>query len=204
MRRNGFTLIEVAIASVVTSMVAAAVIGTIQAVTDSTLALDSAAQSMARLARADGRVADHANRARLALMQNAQEVLLWLPTEPFANTANNTSDYDTIHGNELAWYVMDPSAGTLTLQCVENRNDRTTYGLSTNWAGLRSTLQAQSALTTTSILEGLASGGFRVEDSDACSVRRFSFDGILNDEQGGLHVQLGGRMPNGQRHPDCP
>ena len=65
MKRRGFTLIEVAIASLITTVVAGAVIGTIRAITESTYALDIAAQAMARVARADARFADHANRARM-------------------------------------------------------------------------------------------------------------------------------------------
>ena len=204
MKRRGFTLIEVAIASLITTVVAGAVIGTIRAITESTYALDIAAQAMARVARADARFADHANRARMILDQSTLEILLWLPTEPFTSSATNTSDYDSIQGNELAWYVMNTSAGTLSLVYTTNRNDRTKYSLSTNWANLRTALTSQGALTTIAVLEGLASGGFRVQDSDSCSVRRFSFDGYLSDDLGGLNVQLSGRALNGQNHPDCP
>ena len=204
MKRRGFTLIEVAIASLITTVVAGAVIGTIRAITESTYALDIAAQAMARVARADARFADHANRARMILDQSTLEILLWLPTEPFTSSATNTSDYDSIQGNELAWYVMNTSAGTLSLVYTANRNDRTKYSLSTNWANLRTALTSQGALTTIAVLEGLASGGFRVQDSDPCSVRRFSFDGYLSDDLGGLNVQLSGRALNGQNHPDCP
>ncbi len=204
MKRRGFTLIEVMIASLITTVVAGAVIGTIRAVTDCTQALDISAQAMSRVARADARIADHANRARMILQQSTLEILLWLPTEPFTSSATNTSDYDSIQGNELAWYVMNTSAGTLSLVYTTNRNDHTKYSLSTNWANLRTALTSQGALTTIAVLEGLASGGFRVQDSDSCSVRRFSFDGYLKDDLGGLNVQLSGRALNGQNHPDCP
>ena len=204
MKRRGFTLIEVAIASLITTVVAGAVIGTIRAITESTYALDIAAQAMARVARADARFADHANRARMILDQSTLEILLWLPTEPFTSSATNTSDYDSIQGNELAWYVMNTSTGTLSLVYTTNRNDHTKYSLSTNWENLRTSLTSQGALTTIAVLEGLASGGFRVQDSDSCSVRRFSFDGYLKDDLGGLNVQLSGRALNGQNHPDCP
>jgi prepilin-type N-terminal cleavage/methylation domain-containing protein len=139
MKHRGFTVIELLIASVITSMVAAAVIGTMQAVTGSMQQQDLAADAMARAARAEARIADHVNRARLVLAQDADEVALWLPTEPFTSSATNTSDYDTINANELAWYVVDASTGTLTLKYLANRGDRTTYGLSTNWSSLRTT-----------------------------------------------------------------
>jgi prepilin-type N-terminal cleavage/methylation domain-containing protein len=204
MKRHGFTVIELLIASVITSMVAAAVISTMQAVTGSMEQQDLAADAMARAARAEARLADHVNRARLVLAQDADEVALWLPTEPFTSSATNTRDYDAINANELAWYVMDASTGNLTLKYLTNRNDRTAYGLSTNWSSLRTTLQMQQKLTSVCVIEGLAAGQFRVEDADPCSSGRFTFDGAMTDARGGLALQLGGPLPNRQRHPDCP
>lgn len=204
MKRHGFTVIELLIASVITSMVAAAVISTMQAVTGSMEQQDLAADALARAARAEARVADHVNRARLILLQDADEVALWLPTEPFTSSATNTSDYDAINANELAWYVMDASTGNLTLKYLTNRSDRTTYGLSTNWSSLRTTLQMQQKLTSVCVLEGLATGQFRVEDGDPCSSGRFTFNGAMTDARGALDVQLGGPLANRQRHPDCP
>jgi prepilin-type N-terminal cleavage/methylation domain-containing protein len=204
MKRHGFTVIELLIASVITSMVAAAVISTMQAVTGSMEQQDLAADAMARAARAEARLADHVNRARLVLAQDADEVALWLPTEPFTSSATNTRDYDAINANELAWYVMDASTGNLTLKYLANRSDRTTYGLSTNWSSLRTTLQMQQKLTSVCVIDGLAAGQFRVEDADPCSSGRFTFDGAMTDARGGLALQLGGPLPNRQRHPDCP
>ena len=204
MKRRGFTLIEVAISTVITALTAGAVVGTLRAFSDAMGAQDAMADGTARIARADARIADHLERARLVLLQDADEVLLWLPTEPFTSSANNTSDYDAINANELAWYVMDAASGTLRLQHLSNRSDRTVYALSTSWASLRPTLQMQGRLTTITVLEGLASGAFQVESSDPCSVRRFTFAGALDASRGSIAVQLGGSLANGQRHPDCP
>ena len=203
MKRRGFTLIEVLIASLITTVVAGAVIGTIKAVTDITIALDASAYAMARLARAEARVADHANRARMVLSQTSTEVLLWLPTETFSASAIPV-DYDTIQGNELAWYVMKPATKTLYLCYFTDRTNRTVYSMNTNWTSLLNSSSVQGKLTEIPVLEGIVSGGFRVESSDPCSVQRFTFDGLLSDELGGMNAQLGGRLLNGLRHPDCP
>ena len=204
MKHRGFTLIEVAIASVVTTIIAGSVIGTIKAVTDITIALDASAHSMARLARAEARVADHVNRARMVLSQTSTEVLLWLPTETFSASAILIDDYDAIQGNELAWYVMKPATKTLYLCYLTDRTNRTVYSMNTNWTSLLNSSSVQGKLTEIPVLEGIVSGGFRVESSDPCSVQRFTFDGLLSDELGGMHAQLGGRLLNGLRHPDCP
>jgi prepilin-type N-terminal cleavage/methylation domain-containing protein len=202
--RRGFTLIELCIAVVITVIAAGAVAGTLRAVSEAMQEQDRVADASARLARVDARVADHLERARLILQQDGDEVLLWLPSEPFDSSASNTSDYDTIHLNELAWYVMDAANGTLTIRCAANRAARTAYPLSTNWGALRTTLQSQAQLSSTVVLEGLSSGAFDVEDADACSVRRFTFVGTFEGLRGGHEVRLGGRLANGQRHPDCP
>ena len=204
MKHRGFTLIEVAIASVVTTIIAGSVIGTIKAVTDITIALDASAHAMARLARAEARVADHVNRARMVLSQTSTEVLLWLPTETFSASAILVDDYDTIQGNELAWYVMKPATKTLYLCYLTDRTNRTVYSMNTNWTSLFNSSSVQGKLTEIPVLEGIVSGGFRVESSDPCSVQRFTFDGLLSDELGGMNAQLGGRILNGLRHPDCP
>ena len=204
MSRRGFTLIELCIAVVITVIAAGAVAGTLRAVSEAMQEQDRVADASARLARVEARIADHLERARLILHQDADEVLLWLPSEPFDSSASNTSEYDTIHLNELAWYVIDDAAGTIVLRSATNRSARAAYPLSTDWDGLRTTLQAQAQLSSTVVLEGLAEGVFEVEDSDACSVRRFSFVGALNESRGGFEVRLGGRLSNGQRHPDCP
>jgi hypothetical protein len=99
---------------------------------------------------------------------------------------------------------MDAANGTLTIRCAANRAARTSYPLSTNWGALRTTLQSQAQLSSTVVLEGLSSGAFDVEDADACSVRRFTFVGTFEGLRGGHEVRLGGRLANGQRHPDCP
>jgi prepilin-type N-terminal cleavage/methylation domain-containing protein len=202
--RRGFTLIELSIATVITVLAAGAVAGTLRAVSEAMTEQDRVSDGTARLARVDARIADHVERARLILHQDGDEVLLWLPSEPFDSSANNTSDYDTIHLNELAWYLVDSAAGRIVLRTATDRTERTAYPLSTDWGSLRITLEAQAKLASIAVLDGLESGSFEVEDADACSVRRFTFTGQMDEAHGGLPVRLGGRLPNGQRHPDCP
>lgn len=204
MRRRGMTLLEVVVASMITSLVALTVTSTLSVTGTLLESEDRAAAASAMLARAEARIADHAERARLVLHQDSDEVLLWLPSEPFTSSATNAAEYDRIDVNELAWYLMDPAAGTLTLLATADRSDRTVHALGTDWDALRLSLQVQARLSNTPVLRNLASGGFRVDDTDPCSVRRFSFTGRLTDEAGGVDVELGGRLANGQRHPDCP
>lgn len=204
MRRRGFTLIEMLVASAVMALSGAAVIGVVRTLAEAMQQQDTCGDTMARVARADVRLAEHAQRARLVLSQASGEMLLWLPSEAFSSNASNAADFDTINANELAWYVMDTTKGTLSMVYVTNRNDGTAYPLSTNWAALRQTLATQARLTTVPVLEGLQSGAFVVGSADACSVRRFTFEGSMDASRGSLAVHLGGLLINGQRHPDCP
>jgi len=204
MRRRGFTLLELIVASSVTSLVALAVAGLLSATAGLMERDDLASRGAAMLARAEARLADHASRARLVLHADQDEVLLWLPSEPFTSSATNTEEYDRIDANELAWYVMDQTKGTLSMVYVANRGDRTAYALSTDWDTLRANLALQAKLTSVPVLEGLGSAAFQVEDGDACSVRRFTFEGAMDEDHGSLAVHLGGLVSNGQRHPDCP
>lgn len=204
MSRRGFTLIEMLMASIVMSLGAAAMFGVIRTLTEAMTQQDLAGDTLARIARADVRMADHAQRARLVLAQSSDEIVLWLPTEAFTSSSSNATDYDTINANELAWYVIDQTKGTLSMVYVANRADRTAYALSTDWDTLRANLTLQAKLTSMPVLEGLGSASFLVEDDDACSVRRFTFEGAMDEDHGSLAVHLGGLVLNGQRHPDCP
>ena len=202
-RRSAFTLIELLIAMVVTVLAAGAVAGTLRAMSEAMREQDIADDAMGRLARADARIADHLERARAILHQDEDEVLLWLPSEPFDASAANTTDYDTIHSNELAWYVLDAETGTLQLWIAADRSSRASHGLSTDWDSLRTTLESQATLRHITVLSGLAEGAFLVEDSDACSVGRFTLAALMDEAHGGITVRLGGRLANAQRHPDC-
>lgn len=204
MMRRGFTLIEMLVASAVTALSAMAMVGVARTLAEAMGQQDTAGETMARVARADVRLADHAQRARLLLSQASGEIALWLPSEAFSSSAGNTTDYDTINANELAWYVIDQAKGTLSMVYVANRGDRTAYALSTDWDTLRANLALQAKLTAVPVLEGLGSAAFQVEDGDACSVRRFTFEGAMDEDHGSLAVHLGGLVLNGQRHPDCP
>jgi prepilin-type N-terminal cleavage/methylation domain-containing protein len=204
MRRRGFTLVELSIAAVISAITAGAVLGVLRAFADAMTSQDSMADGTARIARVEARMADHLERARLVLLQDNDEVLLWLPNEPFTSGATNTAEYDAINANELAWYWFDPVTRTMQLSIVSNRSDRTTYALATNWSALRPTLQVQGNLSSTTVLEGLDSGAFLVQSGDPCTVRRFTFAGQLDAAHGSISVQLGGHLTNFQRHPDCP
>jgi prepilin-type N-terminal cleavage/methylation domain-containing protein len=202
--RRAFTLIELLMATVISTLVALAVYGTISAVQLGVSSQDEITQETARVARAQSRIADHLYRARMILAEAPTQVCLWLPSEAFDGTSQGATNYDTINADELRWYVVDTQARTVSMQRVANRNNRTSYPLSTDWAALRSTLQQSGALESAVVLTGVASGQFRFTSFNQCSTVRVVLDLQFDADHGGYGVELGGILALLQRHPDCP
>ena len=141
-RRKGFTLVELLVSITITAIIAASVAATVSAVAVGMQGQDDAAQEVARLARGQARIADHLFRARMILSQSTTVATLWLPSETFDGSSTNATEYDTIHGNELRWYVVDRNNRVISMQRVSNTLNRTVYPLTTDWAALRTKLAA--------------------------------------------------------------
>jgi len=205
-RRNaisGFTLVELLVSITITALVAASVAATVSAVGVGMRSQDEASQEVARLARAQARIADHLFRARMILAQSATEAALWVPAEQFDGSSANATEYDTIHGNELRWYVFDRNARSVSVQRLTSTANRATHALSTDWASLRSSLAASGSLTTTVVLEGVLDAAFRFDSFSPCEDRRLVLEVQLDDDHGGAHLELGGIVDALQRHPNC-
>lgn len=200
---RAFTVVEVLVATVITTVVALAVYGTIAAVQLGVDSQDEVSQETARVARAQARLADHLYRARMILTETPTVVCLWLPSEPFDGTPGNADAYDIIHGNELRWYVVDAASRTVLVQRIANRDNRTEYPLATNWAALRTTLQNAGLLESSVVLNGVAGGEFLYTTFDVCSTVRVVLDIEFDQEHGAYGIELGGILSTLQRHPDC-
>lgn len=201
--RRGFTLVELLVTVSVTAMVAASVAATISAVGVGLQGQEESAQEIARLARAQARITDHLFRARMILSESSTVATLWLPAETFDGSSTNATEYDTIHGNELRWYVIDRNTRLISVQRLTNTTNRTTYVLSTDWAALRTSLAASGSLSTTTVLEGVLEGAFRFTAFNQCADRRLVLDVQLDDDHGGVHMQLGGIIDSLQKHLSC-
>ena len=199
----GFTLVELLVSITITALVAASVAATVSAVGVGMRSQDESSQEIARLARAQARITDHLFRARMILSQSATVATLWVPAEQFDGSSTNATDYDTIHGNELRWYVFDRNARTVSVQRVTSTANRTVHALSTDWAELRSSLAGSGSLTTSVVLEGVLDAAFRFTSFTPCEDRRLVLEVQLDDEHGGAHLELGGIVDSLQRHPSC-
>jgi len=201
--RRGLTLVELLVSIAVTALVAASVAATVSAVGVGLQGQDDAAQEVARLARAQARIADHLYRARMVLSQSETVATLWLPSEEFDGSPTNATDYDTIHGKELRWYRVDRTNRIVTMQRTANASNSTVYALNTDWAALRTSLADSGALTTVTVLEGVLEGAFRFTSFTPCDDRRLVLEVQMDDQHGGAHLELGGIVDSLQRHPDC-
>jgi len=202
-RRAGFTLVELLVSITVTAIIAASVAATVSAVAVGLQGQDEAAQEVARLARSQARIADHLFRARMILSESTTVATLWLPAEAFDGSATNATEYDTINGNELRWYVIDRTNRVVSMQRLTNTLNRTIYPLATDWSALRTSLAASGSLVTTTVLEGVLDAAFRFTTFNPCSNRRLVLDVQLDDDHGGMHFELGGIIDALQRHTDC-
>ena len=201
--RVGFTLVELLVSITITAIIAASVATTVSAIGVGMQGQDEAAQEVARLARGQARLADHLFRSRMILSESATVATLWLPSEAFDGSATNATEYDTIHGNELRWYMVDRTNRVISMQRLTNTSNRTVYPLATDWSALRSSLASSGALVTTTVLEGVLEGAFRFVAFDPCVDRRLVLEIQLDDEHGGMHFEIGGIIDALQRHSDC-
>lgn len=202
-RGHGFTLVELLVSITITALVAASVAATVSAVSVGMQSQDESSQEIARLARAQARITDHLFRARMILSQSATVATLWVPAEQFDGSSSNATDYDTIHGNELRWYLFDRNARTIAVQRVTSTSNRTVYALATDWAELRSSLAQSGSLTTSVVLEGVLDAAFRFTSFTPCENRRLVLEVQLDDDHGGANLELGGIIDSLQRHPSC-
>ncbi|MFO1539973.1 MAG: type II secretion system protein J, partial [Chloroflexota bacterium] len=166
--RRGLTLVELLVSIAVTALVAASVASTVSAVGVGLRGQDDSAQEVARLARAQARIADHLYRARMILSQSATVATLWVPSEEFDGSADNAARYDAIHGRELRWYVVDRANGTILAQRLSDQANASEYPLSTDWSALRSSLAAPGALASAPVVDGVLEGAFRFASFSPC------------------------------------
>ena len=203
-RCRALTLVELLVSVAVTAIVAASVASTVAAVGVGLRGQDESAQEVARIARAQARIADHLFRARMILSQSETVAAVWVPSEAFDGSATNAERYDAIHANELRWYVVDRTAGAVLVQRLADQSASTEHALSTDWAALRASLAASGSLATSVVLDGVLEGAFRFSSFSPCEDRRLALEVLLDDDHGGTHLELGGIVDSLQRHPSCP
>ncbi len=119
MSRRGFTLIEVLVATAITSLVAGTVVAMVEAFRSAVCLQDYRAEAIVRGAGVQSHIGLLALKTRMTLELEPQRVLLWLPSETLASSGTGSeTEFDRINllADELHWLEFVQEAdGTWTL-----------------------------------------------------------------------------------------
>lgn len=202
--RRGTTLVEILIATVVATLVAASVGSLMTMLAGAISEQDRLGEQLVRTAGSQARIADHILRARCILHLSSTQMLLWVPAETFEDSNVFKDAYDTINTNELRWYTWDPTLKAVVCSRRSDSSDTSPCALSTNWAALYSTLKEANKLSSTSVIDGLSSASFLATGFDPCATRRVNLDLAFDATHGGQAFRISEAVQFLQKHKDCP
>ena len=119
MKRRAFTLIEVIVATVITSLVAATVVGMVEAFRAAIAVQDLRSEAIVRGAGVQSHLGLLALKTRMTLALSEQRVLLWLPSETLTTSGTGSdTEFDRINllDDELHWLeFVNEADGTWSL-----------------------------------------------------------------------------------------
>lgn len=104
--RRGFTLIEVIVATLVTSVVAGSVVGMVEAFRAAVAVQDLRSEAIVRGAGVQSHLGLLALKTRMTLSLSPQRILLWLPSETLSTSGTGSdTEFDLINllNDELHW-----------------------------------------------------------------------------------------------------
>ncbi len=227
--RRAFTLIEVLVATVITSIVALAVIGMVEAFRSAVSLQDHRSEAIVRGAGIQSHLGLLALKSRMALALSEQRVLLWLPSESLEESgAGSESEFDRINfaDDELHWleFVEESDASwtlvewTIDPAAIAAEETATYFTADPQfWDDLFVTMRDAGQLDRAPRAEGLQPpvvGGaalsaphFVWQTSNTCENRsigaEFSF--VAEDESGELRsdLRIESALAFFDRHPVC-
>ena len=214
MNRRAFTLIEVMVATVITSLVAGTVVGVVEAFRAATSLQDYRAEAIVRGAGVQSHLGLLALKTRMTLELTPQRVLLWLPSETLTTSGTGSeTEFDRINllDDELHWLeFVQEEDGSWTLVEWTVKPEAVSAGESITyftadgafWEALFETLQGADALRRSPLASGISPARtsgvaasaqrFVWQTSDTCENRsvgaEFSF--IAEDATNELHSDL--------------
>ena len=201
---RGTTLIEVLMATMVSTLVAASVASLMSLLGGAIDEQDRMAQQIVRTAGGQARLSDHILRSRAILGQSTTQLVLWVPSEDFIASNQFKNAYDEINACEIRWYRWNSITKRLEMSRTTNAADMTVYALATDWNQLFSTLFTANALQTITVFDGLSSATFPDNGFTSCHPTRVSLDLAFDAASGGQTLRLSEAVPFLQKHKDCP
>lgn len=228
--RRGFTLVEVLISSMITAMVALAVVGLLQMVSVMASGQENRVSAVVRLSGIQARVARLALEARMFLEQRADRVALWLPSEMIEGASSGSeNNFDTINldEDEIVWLLWEEtSAGSWRL--LEQRPDPDALDLValeiTNldvyftadgqyWDSIYTWLQEQGALDTRVLADDLIAPRlgavlaeaptFQYSAPGVCDNRWFAGEYAFADDEAPVNARFDAAIAFPDPHPLC-
>lgn len=226
--RHAFTLIEVIIATMVTTLVAVTVISLVQGFASALAIQDLRSEAIVRSAGVQSHLGLLALKTRMSLALSPQRVLLWLPSETLATSGSGTDaafDRIDLADDELHWLEFvqeDDETWTLIEWTVRTdmvaANESAVFTVDGSyWDTLFDDLQSAEKLRRSPIAGGLsapelASGisaapRFVWRTGDCCRNRsvgvEFAFVAVDGDELLRSDVRLESALAFFDRHPIC-
>ncbi len=227
---RGFTLIELMVATVITSVIALSVAGLLSFVGEMSAGQENRVGAVVRLAGVQARVARLALEARMILEARAERVALWLPSEMLEGAESGSeSNFDIVNleEDEIVWLVWE-EVGDGSWRLLERRPDPDALNLveleienlevyftpdPAYWDAVYTWLQDNDALDTAVLAEGLAApviGGiaaaspsFRFADGTNCTARWFAGEYAFRQEEAPINARFDAAIAFPDPHPLC-
>jgi type II secretory pathway pseudopilin PulG len=192
--RRALTLLELLLAMVVTTLVAAAIAGMLGAVSAGVGSRKDNRAVMVLAHAGQSRLAAYFATARCVLARNGNNVTLWL---------NDSRESATVHASEIRWLQFDAAAGALIVKYVDFPSDWTKtacdladaeYPDSSDWSAVLASYEAQNLLSTRALVDNLASVSVTLDEPTAAAARHVGFLLGFVTEQGTLEVEASGAI----------
>ncbi len=227
---RGFTLIELMVATVITSVIALSVAGLLSFVGEMSAGQENRVSAVVRLAGVQARVARLALEARMVLEERADRVALWLPSEMLEGAESGSeSNFDIINleQDEIVWLVWE-DVGNGSWRLLEQRPDPDALNLveleienlevyftpdPAYWDSIYTWLHDNDALDTSVLAEGLeapiiggvatASPAFRFAAGTNCTARWFAGEYAFAQEEAPINARFDAAIAFPDPHPLC-
>lgn len=227
---RAFTLVELLVASVVTTIVALSVAGLLSFVGEMAEGQEGRVGAVVRLSGVQSRVARLALEARMIVEQRPDRIALWLPSEMLEGAESGSeSNFDIINleEDEIAWLVWEQVEGG-TWRLVERRPDPDALNLveleianlevyftpdQAYWDSVYTWLDENGALDTAVLADGLLppttegvvadAPTFDFVDGGTCGSRWFSGEYAFDVGDSAVNARFDAAIPFPDPHPLC-
>ncbi|MDA0802315.1 MAG: prepilin-type N-terminal cleavage/methylation domain-containing protein [Planctomycetota bacterium] len=228
--RRAFTLVELLIATVITSMISLSVAGLLSFVGEMSAGQENRVSAVVRVAGVQARVARLALEARMFLEMRPERVALWLPSEMLEGAESGSeSNFDIINleEDEIVWLTWEqqedgrwrlleqrPDSDALDLVALEIQNLEVYFTSDgAYWDSVYTWLRDNDALDSSVLAEGIAAPtiagvvqatpSFKYAAGTNCSARWFAGEYAFQDPEAPINARFDAAIAFPDPHPLC-